>query len=246
MDKVIPKLEEAIHDIEDGALIAIGGFFTCGVPRDLLKAIISKGIKDLTFACGSGPLLGAKEEMSELVANNQIKKVIDSYGLARSTSKGLDDPFEAQVRANKIELEVVPMGTLAEKYRAAGAGIPAFYVKTGAGTFVEDGLVTNFSENTNGKETKIIDGEKYVLEYSIKPDFALVHAYMGDKEGNLYYRKTARNFNHVMATAGKVTIAEVEKIVEPGEIDSHCIHTPGIYVQRVVQVSRREFEITID
>jgi 3-oxoacid CoA-transferase A subunit len=138
------------------------------------------------------------------------------------------------------------MGTLAEKYRAGGAGIPAFYVKTGAGTFVEDGLVKSGADNPEPKEVKIINGEKYILEYAINPDFALVHAFMGDREGNLYYRKTARNFNHVMASAGKVTIAEVEKIVESGEIDPHCVHTPGIYVQRVVQVPRREYTITID
>ena len=246
MDKIVSSIDEAIHDIEDGAMIAIGGFFACGVPRDLLRAIIAKGVKDLTFACGSGPLLGAKEEAAELIKNQQIKKVIDSYGLPRSMSKGLENPFEEQVKNGRIELEVVPMGTLAEKYRAAGAGIPAFYVKTGAGTAVEEGLVRSGTDNPDPKEVKIINGERYVLEYAINTDFALVHAYMGDREGNLYYRKTAKNFNHVMATAGKITIAEVENIVEPGEIDPHCVHTPGIYVQRVVQVPRGEYSIMID
>ena len=212
----------------------------------MLRALIAKRVKDLTICCGSGPLLGAADELNELVKNKQLKKVIDSYGLFRSATKGRQSPFEQQVRAGEIELEVYPMGTLAEKYRAGGAGIPAFYTYTGVGTFVEETVITNIQKNQTKKETKIINGRKAVLEYALKPDFSLVHAYRGDRDGNLQYRKTARNFNHVMARAGKVTIAEVENLVEPGEIDPDSIHTTGIYIQRVVQVPRVTYAITID
>jgi len=138
------------------------------------------------------------------------------------------------------------MGTMAEKYRAAGAGIPAFFTPTGVGSVVEESIVTNIETNRVPKETRIIDGQKYVLEYALKPDYAFVHALVGDREGNLRYAKTARNFNHVMATAAKVTIAEVEKLVEPGELDGDDIHTPGVYVRRMVKVPRPKFAITID
>lgn len=246
MNKVYSNTEQAIADIRDGAMIAIPGFFAAGVPRILLRALIAKEVKNLTLACGVGPLLGAVGELDELVKNRQIKKVIDSYPLFRSASKGMQHPFEQQVRAGEIELAVYPMGTLAEKYRAAGAGIPAFYTPTGVGTVVEETIITNIEKNREKKETRIINGEKYILEYALKPDFAFVHAYMGDAEGNLRYRKTARNFNHVMAMAAKVTIAEVENLVEPGEIDPDTINTPGIYVQRVVKVPRVTYAITID
>jgi len=245
VDKVVHSAEEAIADIEDGAMIAIPGFFAAGVPRVLLRALIARGVTGLTLACGCGPLLGASEELTELVKNRQIKKVIDSYGLYRSASKGMQDPFEQAVRAGEIELEVYPMGTLAEKYRAGGAGIPAFYTPTGVGSVVEDSVVTNIAENRKRKETRIFDGKKYILEYALKTDFAFIHAHTGDREGNLRYAKTARNFNHVMATAGKITIAEVENLVEPGQIPSDDIHTPGIYIQRVVKVPRLSFAITI-
>ncbi len=245
MNKLFSSAEEAIRDVREGSMIAVGGFFAAGVPRTLLQALIAKGVKDLTIACGSGPLLGASELMAELVENQQIRKVIDSYALPRSMSKGLEDPFEQQVRAGRIELEVIPMGTLAEKYRAAGAGIPAFYSPTGVGSILERESITNIADNVVPKETRVIDGKEYVLEHALRPDIALVHAYMGDSEGNLRYRKTARNFNHVMATAGKITIAEVEHLVEPGEIDSDDIHTPGIFVQRVVQVPRLTYQCGI-
>jgi 3-oxoacid CoA-transferase subunit A len=246
MNKTLTNPEQAIADIEDGAIVAIAGFFAAGVPRILLRALIAKKVKNLTLLCGVGPLLGAVDELDELVKNRQIKKVIDSYPLFRSASKGMQHPFEQQVKAGEIELEIYPMGTLAEKYRAAGAGIPAFYTPTGVGTVVEESVVTNIQENREKKETRIINGRKYILEYALKPEFALVHAYMGDTEGNLRYRKTARNFNHVMAMAAKVTIAEVENLVEPGEIDPDNIHTPGIYVQRIVKVPRITYAITID
>ena len=246
MNKVWNSAEEAITDIQDGAVIAIPGFFAAGVPRVLLRALIAKGVKNLTLACGCGPLLGAAEELQQLVKNKQIKKVIDSYGLYRSASKGTQDPFEQAVRAREIELEVYPMGTLAEKYRAAGAGIPATYLPTGSGSVVEQSIVTNIPENREKKETRIFDGERYILEYALKPDFAFVHAHTGDREGNLRYRLTARNFNPVMAAAGKITIAEVENLVESGEIGPDDVHTPGIYVQRVVKVPRVTFAVTID
>ncbi len=246
MEKVYPSINEAIADIEDGAMIAIPGFFACGVPRDLLQAIIRKGTRDLTLTCGCGPLLGAADELRTLVENGQLKKVIDSYGLFRSASKGMQDPFEQAVRSGEIEFEVYPMGTMAEKYRAAGAGIPAFYTPTGVGSVIEEGVVTNIEANRVPKETRIINGEKYVLEYALKPDYAFVHAYIGDRDGNLQYAKTAKNFNHVMATAARVTIAEVESLIETGEMNGNDVHTPGIYVHRMIQVPRPQFAITID
>jgi 3-oxoacid CoA-transferase A subunit len=246
LDKVYLDIDEAISDIKDGAMIAIPGFFACGVPRDLLQAIIRKGTKDLTLTCGCGPLLGAADELRTLVKKGQLKKVIDSYGLFRSASKGMQDPFEQAVRAGEIEFEVYPMGTMAEKYRAGGAGIAAFYTPTGVGSVIEEGRVTNIEANREAKETRIINGEKYILEYALKPDYAFVHAFIGDHDGNLRYTKTARNFNHVMATAAKITIAEVEDLVEVGEIDGNDVHTPGIYVRRMIKVPRPQFAITID
>jgi 3-oxoacid CoA-transferase subunit A len=246
MNKVVASCEEAIEDIKDGALIAIPGFFAAGVPRALLAALIKKGVKDLVLCCGCGPLVGASDQMRELVKNKQVKKVIDSYGLFRSATKGLNDPFEQAVRAGEIELEVYPMGTLAEKYRAGAAGIPAFYTPTGVGSVVEERVITNIIANQKPKETRVFDGKKYILEYALVPDFALVHAYNSDTEGNLRYNMTAKNFNPVMATAAKVTIAEVENLVEPGELKPDDVHTPGVYVKRLVKVPRPKFAITID
>jgi 3-oxoacid CoA-transferase A subunit len=244
MDKVQESIEAAISDIQDGAVVAIGGFFAAGVPRLLIRALIDKGTKNLTLACGSGPLLGAKDELNDLVAAGQIGKLIDSYGLFRSATKGANHPFEQQIRSGQIEFEVYPMGTLAEKYRAAGAGIPAFFVPTGAGSMVEETMITNSDEKRTARETRIIDGQMCILEYALKPDFALIHAHTGDGEGNLKYRKTARNFNHIMAMAANVAIAEVENLVGPGEMDPDSVHTPGIYVKRVVKVPRIKFDIT--
>jgi 3-oxoacid CoA-transferase A subunit len=244
MNKVRESIEQAISDIEDGAVIAIGGFFAAGVPRLLLKGIIDKGLKGLTLCCGSGPLLGAMEELNGLVEKGQIKKIIDSYPLFRSASKGAQHPFEQQVRNGAIVLEIYPMGTLAEKYRAAGAGIPAFFTPVGSGSMVEDAILTNVEEDRHPRETRVFNGKKCILEYALQPDFSLVHAHTGDEEGNLRYRRTARNFNHVMAMAAKTTIAEVENLCEPGGIDSDSIHTPGIFVQRVVKVPRITFDIT--
>ena len=245
MNKVVASVEEAIADIEDGAMIATPGFFAAGVARTLLRALIAKGVKNITLACGCGPLLGASEELELLVRNGQIKKVIDSYALYRSASKGMQHSFEQAVRAGEIELEVYPMGTLAEKYRAGGAGLAAFYTPTGVGSIVEEEILSNISSN-HKKEKRAFNGREYILEYALRPDYAFIHASVGDREGNLRYRKTARNFNPVMAAASKITIAEVENLVEPGEIDPDDIHTPGIYVQRVVQVPRITFAVTID
>jgi 3-oxoacid CoA-transferase subunit A len=246
MNKVYQKIEEAIADVNDGATIAIAGFFTCGVPRLLLQALIDKRVKNLTLTCGCGPMVGAPDELRQLVKNGQLKKVIYSYGLFRSASKGREDPFEQAVRAGVIELEVFPMGTLAEKYRAAAAGVPAVYLPTGTGSIVEKSTITNIPAHRIPKETRVFNGRTYILEYALKPDFSFVHAHTGDTEGNLRYAKTARNFNPVMAAAGKVTIAEVENVVEPGEIDPECVHTPGIHVKRVVQVPRIKIKVGID
>jgi 3-oxoacid CoA-transferase A subunit len=246
MNKVYQKIDEAIADINDGAVIAIAGFFACGVPRSLLQALINKKVKNLTLTCGCGPLVGASDELKQLVKNGQLKKVIDSYGLSRSASKGRLDPFEQAVRVGQIELEVVPMGTLAERYRAAAAGVPALYLPTGTGSIVEKTVVTNIPANRTPKETRVFNGKTYILEYALKPDFAFIHAHTADKDGNLRYSKTARNFNPVMASAAKITIVEAENIVEPGDIDPDCIHTPGIYVKRVVLVPRLKVRVGID
>jgi 3-oxoacid CoA-transferase subunit A len=244
MDKTVKTVEEALAGIEDGATVAIGGFFAAGVPRILLRALIDKGVKSLTLACGSGPLLGAKDELNDLVNNGQIRKMIDSYGLFRSATKGAQHPFEQKIRSGEIEMEVFPMGTLCEKYRMAGAGIPAFFVPVGAGSLVEEASITNVAANRQQRETRMIDGKMCILEYALKPDFALIHAHTGDSEGNLCYRKTARNFNHVMAMAARVTIAEVENLVSVGDINPETIHTSGIFVRRVLPVPRISFDIT--
>jgi 3-oxoacid CoA-transferase subunit A len=244
MDKTVKNVVEALSGIEDGATVAIGGFFAAGVPRTLLRALIEKGTKNLTLACGAGPLLGAMEELNLLVQNDQIRKVIDSYSLFRSATKGAQHPFEQKIRAGEIELEVYPMGTLCEKYRMAGAGIPACFIPVGAGSLVEDAVITNIEERRQKRETRDFNGQTCILEYALQPDFALVHASAGDSEGNLCYRKTAWNFNHVMAMAARVTIAEVENLVLPGDLKPESVHTPGIFVKRVLSVPRIKFDIT--
>lgn len=225
MNKVYLTPEEAVADIPSGAVVAIGGFFTCGTPTHLTKALARLGIRDLTIIIQSFGV-GATE-VNELAENGQVKKVIGNYPFYRSAEKGKQHLFEQLVRAGKIAVEVYPMGTFVEKMRAGGAGIAAFYTPTGAGTLVAE-----------GKETRLFNGREYVLETALKPDFALVHAFKGDTEGNLMYRKTARNYNVVMAMSAKITIAEVEQLVDPGQIHPDCVHTPGIYVQRVVKVDR--------
>jgi 3-oxoacid CoA-transferase A subunit len=246
MDKVISSTEEAIADIPDGAVIAIGGFFTAGVPRILLQALITRGVKKLCLITGCGALLGAPDELDRLVKNGQIERITDSYGLYRSASKGMSHSLEQAVRAGEIELRVYPMGTLAERFRAGAAGIPAFYSPTGVGSVVEDNILSNVEAERHMKETRIFQGRRYILEYALRPNIALIHAHTGDRHGNLRYRLTARNFNPVMAAAARFTIAEVENLVEPGKLLPDDIHTPGIYVQRVVAVPRVSFPVTID
>lgn len=234
MDKVYPNIDEAVADIPDGSIIAIGGFFTAGTPVHLIQALARQGAKDLTIISQSvGP---GNEDISQLVMSRQIKKVICNYPFYRSAVKGAKHPFEKSVRAGKIDVEVVPMGTFIERLRAGGAGIAGFYTPTGVGTVVE-----------RGKEKKTFNGREYILELAIKPDYAFVYAHKGDRVGNLAYRKTARNYNPEMASAAKITIASVENLVEPGDIDPDHVHTPGIYVQRVVKIERpHDFYPTIE
>ncbi|MBN1691786.1 MAG: 3-oxoacid CoA-transferase subunit A [Dehalococcoidia bacterium] len=229
MDKTYASPEEAIADIPDGATIAFGSFFTAGKPTALTRALTKKGVKNLTVVVqqvGTG-----NEEMLELVTNGQIKKAICNYPFPRSATKGAQHPFEQAVRSGKIELEIYPIGTFVEKLRCAGAGIPGFYTPTGVGTVVAE-----------GKEVKVFDGVEYLLELALPVDFTFVHAWKSDREGNLIYRFTAQNYNNAMAMAGKVTIAEVETLVDVGELDPNCIHTPGIFVKRVVETGRPDFD----
>jgi 3-oxoacid CoA-transferase A subunit len=225
MDKVYASPAAAIDDIPDGAVIAFGGFFSAGRPTALTMALVKKGVKDLTVIVqqvGTG-----NEEMLELVTNGQIKRAICNYPFPRSASKGAQHPFEQAVRKGEISLEIYPIGTFVEKLRCAGAGIPAFYTAAGAGTVVAE-----------GKEARVFNGTEYLLELALPVDFAFVHAWKGDPEGNLVYRFTAQNYNNAMAMAGKVTIAEVETLVETGELDPNFIHTPGIFVKRVVETGK--------
>lgn len=225
MDKTVASIETAIGDIPDGAVIAIAGFFVAGTPVQLIRALAGQGAKNLTIICQQvGP---GNEDITQLVANGQIKKAICCYPFYRSPSKGASDPFEIAVREGKIELEIFPMGTFAEKLRIGGSGIAAFYTPTGVGTVVE-----------KGKEKRSFNGREYLLELALRPDYAFVHAYRGDTTGNLACRKTARNYNPEMAMAAKFTIAEVENLVEAGQLEPDSIHVPGIYVNRIVKVER--------
>lgn len=233
MDKVYPSPEAALEDVFDGAVIAFGSFFSAGRPITLTKALAKKGVKNLTVVAQQAGV--GNTELLELVANKQIKKAICNYPFPRSASKGLNHPFEQAIRKGEIELQVFPMGTFVEKLRCAGAGIPAFYTPTGVGTVVAE-----------GKEVRVFNGKEALLEEALPIDFAFVHAYKGDREGNLIYRYTAQNFNNAMAMAGKITIAEIENLVEPGELDTNFIHTPGVFVTRVVKVAREKISIGID
>jgi len=212
--KVWNSFEEAVADIKDGATLAVGGFGLCGIPEKAIAALEQKGTKDLTVIsnnCGVD-----NWGLGLLLANKQIKKMIASY-------VGENKIFEQQFLSGELEVELAPQGTLAERLRAGGAGIPGFYTATGVGTPIAE-----------GKEVKVFDGKEYILEQGIVADFALVKAWKADKLGNLIYRKTSRNFNPLAAMAGKITIAEVEEIVEVGELDPDHIHTPGVFVQRVL------------
>lgn len=211
---------EAVADIRDGATIMVGGFGLVGIPEQLILALVDSGVKDLTVISNN---CGVDDWGLGLLLNNkQIKKMIGSY-------VGENKEFERQVLSGEIEVELTPQGTLAEKIRAGGAGIPAFFTPAGVGTPIAE-----------GKEIRTFDGKEYVLEEALKADFALVRAAKADKLGNLIYNKTAQNFNPMMAAAGKVTIAESEEIVEVGELDPACIHTPSIYVQRLIQAEQEK------
>lgn len=217
MNKVYPDAKAALDGIlRDGMMIMSGGFGLCGIPETLSDAIRDAGVKDLTFVSNNAGVDGIG--LSRLLETRQIKKMISSY-------VGENKLFAQQFLAGELELEFAPQGTLAERIRAGGAGIPAFFTKTGVGTLVAE-----------GKEIREFEGEKYVMERGLFGDIAIVHAWKGDTAGNLVYRKTARNFNPMMATAAKITIAEVEHLVPAGEIDPDHIHTPGIFVQRIVHV----------
>lgn len=233
MNKVQSSAREACADIFPGATILAGGFGLCGIPENCIAAIRELGVKDLTFVsnnCGVDDF-----GLGILLQNKQIKKMISSY-------VGENKEFERQYLKGELEVELTPQGTLAERIRAGGAGIPAFFTPTGAGTAISegglpvrynaDGSVAQYSPK---KETRIFDGKEYVLEPAIQGDFAIVKAWKGDRYGNLVYRHTAMNFNPMMATAAKVTIAEVEELVEVGELDPDHIHTPGIFVHRIFQ-----------
>jgi 3-oxoacid CoA-transferase subunit A len=203
--------------VRDGMTIMAGGFGLCGIPAALIAALRESGAKDLTVVSNNAGIDGAG--LGLLLETRQIRKMISSY-------VGENKLFAQQYLSGELELEFNPQGTLAERIRAGGAGIPAFFTKTGVGTLIAE-----------GKEVRTFDGERYVMERGLVADLALVHAYKGDAEGNLVYRKTARNFNPMMASAATVTIAEVEHLVAPGELDPDAIHTPGIFVQRLVPVA---------
>lgn len=223
MNKVYSDANEALRDIPNGAFLLFGGFGLCGIPENSIAALERMGTKELT--CVSNNAGVDDFGLGLLLRKGQIKKMISSY-------VGENELFESLYLSGKLEVEFVPQGTLAERVRAGGAGIPAFYTPTGVGTKVAE-----------EKETKVFDGKTYVLERAIKGDFALVKAWKGDPYGNLVYRKTTRNFNPVMATAARITIAEVEELVPLGALDPDEIHTPGIYVKRIFQGSRYEKKI---
>ncbi len=215
MHKVFASAEEAIQDVFDGATIMVGGFGLCGMPENLIRALTRKGVKNLTTISNNVGIDGVG--MGLLLANGQIRRHIGTY-------VGENKLLEQMVLDGSLQLELVPQGTFSERIRAGGAGIPAFFVPTGVGTVVAE-----------GKETREFDGRTYIMECALKADFAFVKAWKGDKWGNLIYRKTARNFNPMMATAAKITIAEVEHLVEAGELDPDLVHTPSVYVKRIFQ-----------
>lgn len=223
MNKLVKDAKEAIQGIQDGMTLMLGGFGLCGIPENCIKAIVAGGQKELT--CISNNAGVDDFGIGLMLQQHQVKKMISSY-------VGENAEFERQLLSGELEVELTPQGTLAEKCRAGGAGIPAFFTATGYGTEVAE-----------GKETREINGRMYVLEESLTADFAIVKAWKGDRYGNLIFKGTARNFNPMMAMAGKITIAEVEELVEPGEIDPNHVHTPGIFVQRIFQGSNYEKRI---
>jgi 3-oxoacid CoA-transferase subunit A len=220
IDKVVASADEAVRDIRDGATLVVGGFGLCGIPENLIAALVRRGVRDLTVVSNN---CGVDDwGLGLLLQTRQIRKMVSSY-------VGENAEFERQFLSGELEVELAPQGTLAERMRAGGAGIPAFYTPTGVGTLVAE-----------GKETKVIDGREYLLERGIVGDFSLVAAWKGDRMGNLVYRKAARNFNPMAATAGRISIAEVEELVDVGELDPESVHTPGVFVQRVVVAPRQK------
>ncbi len=215
MNKLFPSADAAVADIPDGASIMVGGFGLCGIPENLIDALCRKGVKNLTVISNNAGV--DHFGLGKLLDTGQIRKLIGTY-------VGENRVLEDLVLRGAIEMELNPQGTFAERIRAGGAGIPAFYTPAGVGTVVAE-----------GKEQREFDGRRYLLERALRADFALVKAWKGDRWGNLIYRKTARNFNPVMATAARVTIAEVEELVDLGELDPNCVATPGIYVKRIVR-----------
>jgi len=223
MNKVVASADEAIRDVTDGCMIMVGGFGLCGIPSDLIDALVRKGVQNLTTVSNNA---GVDEfGLGKLLYTGQIKKHIGSY-------VGENKLFEQLVLSGKVQLELNPQGTLAERIRAGGAGIPAFFTPTGAGTVVSE-----------GKEVREFNGRPHVMERALKADFALIKAWKADRWGNLVFRKTARNFNPVMATAARVTIVEVEEIVEPGKIPPDDVHLSSVYVKRIVLSTRQEKRI---
>jgi len=220
MDKTVASADEAVADIPDGITLLAGGFGLCGIPENLIAALGRRGSRNLTIVSNNCGIDG--KGLGILLAAGQVKKMVSSY-------VGENKIFERLYLDGKLEVELVPQGTLAERLRAGGAGIPGFYTPAGVGTVVAE-----------GKETRAFDGRPYILEHGIKGDFAFVKAWRGDRFGNLVYRKTARNFNPMVATAGRITIAEVEELVEPGTLNPDHIHTPGIFVQRIVRGAHYE------
>ena len=221
--KVYPNAMAASEGVKDGMTMLFGGFGLCGIPENSIAALRERGVKDLTCVSNNAGVDGFGLGM--LLENRQIKKMVSSY-------VGENKLFEKLFLSGELQVELTPQGTLAEKLRAGGAGIPAFFTPTGAGTLVAE-----------GKEQRIFDGRPYILENAIKGDFAFVKAWKGDKFGNLIYRHTTRNFNPMVATAGKITVAEVEELVEIGELDPNEIHTPGVYVQRIFKGQNYEKRI---
>lgn len=223
MNKLVANADEAIRDIQDGAVLMVGGFGLCGIPEELIEALARKGVKNLTTISNNA---GVDDYgLGKLLQSGQIKKHIGSY-------VGENKLFEQMVLSGKLDLELNPQGTLAERIRAGGAGIPAFFTPTGAGTIVAE-----------GKEQREFNGRLHVMERALKADFALVHAWRADRWGNLVFRKTARNFNAVMATAARITIVEAEELVEPGQLDPDRVHVPSVYVNRVFLTSMKEKRI---
>lgn len=215
MNKVVANAAEAVKDIQDNMTLMLGGFGLCGIPENCIAALVEKGTKGLT--CISNNAGVDDFGIGLMLKQHQVKKMISSY-------VGENAEFERQLLSGELEVELTPQGTLAERIRAAGAGIPAFFTPTGYGTEVAE-----------GKEVRDFNGRPYIMEMALHADFAIVKAWKGDRYGNLVFKGTARNFNPMMAQAGKITIAEVDEMVEPGELDPNMVHVPGIYVQRIFQ-----------